>query len=236
MPTPRSSRLGPKRAARRAEDELWQVADRTPDPGGCIFAQSLGVLRPARQRMAILHQRRPDRLTWTMGRLGQRIQLTVSDDRSRRLEQFQRRPESDAVAQCRISPGVQRQSGSGAAPFHASIIRFQNASHQHHPQPGPLESFLPRPDDLSGCDVRGPHFPRPTSQGSGLRAQGSGLGFMAGALFGSFAALFVASWRMRVRGVTWGDLGFRKPESLRRPWPPRAESSPWPSGRSSSLR
>ena len=91
--------------------------------------------------------------------------------------------------------------------------------------------------------VRTFHVPRPRAQGSGLRAQGSGLraqgsglGFMAGALFGSFAALFVASWRMRVRGVTWGDLGFRKPESLRRPWPPRAESSPWPSGRSSSLR
>ena len=41
-----------------------------------------------------------------------------------------------------------------------------------------------------------------------------GLGFMARGLFGSFATLIVASWRMRVRGVTWGDLGFRKPENL----------------------
>ena len=41
-----------------------------------------------------------------------------------------------------------------------------------------------------------------------------GLGFMARALFGSFATLIVASWRMRVRGVPWGALGFRKPENL----------------------
>jgi membrane protease YdiL (CAAX protease family) len=42
----------------------------------------------------------------------------------------------------------------------------------------------------------------------------SGLGFMANGLFWSLTTLIVSSWRMKVRGVTWRDLGFRKPESL----------------------
>jgi hypothetical protein len=40
----------------------------------------------------------------------------------------------------------------------------------------------------------------------------SGLGFIANALLMSCATLIVASWRMKVRGITWRDLGFRNPD------------------------
>lgn len=38
------------------------------------------------------------------------------------------------------------------------------------------------------------------------------LGFMVNGLFWSFTTLLVAIWRMRVRSVTWKDLGLSKPE------------------------
>lgn len=41
------------------------------------------------------------------------------------------------------------------------------------------------------------------------------LGFIANGLLWSLTCLAVASWRMRARGVGWGDLGLRRPES----WP-----------------
>ena len=37
------------------------------------------------------------------------------------------------------------------------------------------------------------------------------IGFIANGLFWSLTTLVVASWRMKVRGVTWKDLGLRKP-------------------------
>jgi hypothetical protein len=37
--------------------------------------------------------------------------------------------------------------------------------------------------------------------------------FIANGLFWSFTGLLVAVWRMNVRGVTWADLGLRRPES-----------------------
>ncbi len=40
------------------------------------------------------------------------------------------------------------------------------------------------------------------------------IGFIANGLFWSFTTLVVASWRMKVRGVTWKDLGLVKPKSL----------------------
>ncbi len=40
------------------------------------------------------------------------------------------------------------------------------------------------------------------------------VGFIANGLFWSFTTLVVASWRMKVRGVSWKDLGLRKPENL----------------------
>ncbi|MBT3479767.1 MAG: CPBP family intramembrane metalloprotease [Candidatus Marinimicrobia bacterium] len=42
------------------------------------------------------------------------------------------------------------------------------------------------------------------------------IGFIANGLFWSFTTLVVASWRMRVRGVTWNDLGLRKPKSIKK--------------------
>jgi hypothetical protein len=39
-------------------------------------------------------------------------------------------------------------------------------------------------------------------------------GFIANGLFWSFTTLVVATWRMRVRGVTWKELGLRKPENF----------------------
>lgn len=38
------------------------------------------------------------------------------------------------------------------------------------------------------------------------------IGFIANGLFWSFTTLLVAIWRMKIRGVTWRDLGLRKPE------------------------
>ena len=40
------------------------------------------------------------------------------------------------------------------------------------------------------------------------------IGFLANGLFWSFTTLIVATWRMRVRKVTWKELGLRKPKSL----------------------
>ena len=42
------------------------------------------------------------------------------------------------------------------------------------------------------------------------------IGFIANGLFWSFTTLIVASWRMKVRGVTWKDLGLIKPDSLQK--------------------
>jgi len=41
-------------------------------------------------------------------------------------------------------------------------------------------------------------------------------GFMANGLFWSLTTLAVASWRMRARGVTWVELGLRRPENINR--------------------
>jgi len=40
------------------------------------------------------------------------------------------------------------------------------------------------------------------------------IGFMGNGLFWSLTTLVVATWRMRVRNVTWKELGLRKPQSL----------------------
>ena len=40
------------------------------------------------------------------------------------------------------------------------------------------------------------------------------VGFIANGLFNSFITLAVAIWRMKVRGVTWKDLGLRKPKKF----------------------
>lgn len=40
------------------------------------------------------------------------------------------------------------------------------------------------------------------------------IGFIANGLFWSFITLVVATWRMKVRGVNWKELGLRKPENL----------------------
>ncbi len=40
------------------------------------------------------------------------------------------------------------------------------------------------------------------------------LDFIANGLFWSLSTLVVATWRMRVRNVTWKDLGLRKPKSI----------------------
>jgi len=42
------------------------------------------------------------------------------------------------------------------------------------------------------------------------------VGFLANGLFWSFSTLAVATWRMSVRGVTWKELGLRKPKSLKK--------------------
>jgi len=44
----------------------------------------------------------------------------------------------------------------------------------------------------------------------------SSFGFIANGLFWSLTTLVVATWRMRVRGISWAELGLRKPESLTR--------------------
>ncbi len=40
--------------------------------------------------------------------------------------------------------------------------------------------------------------------------------FLVTGLFWSFTTLIVASWRMKVRGVTWKELGLTKPKSLKK--------------------
>jgi hypothetical protein len=40
------------------------------------------------------------------------------------------------------------------------------------------------------------------------------IGFIVNGLFHSFTTLIIAMWRMRVRGVTWGNLGLRQPKSI----------------------
>lgn len=40
--------------------------------------------------------------------------------------------------------------------------------------------------------------------------------FIVSGLFWSFTTLLVASWRMKVRGVTWKDLGLAKPKSIKK--------------------
>ena len=40
------------------------------------------------------------------------------------------------------------------------------------------------------------------------------IGFLANGLFWSFTTLIVATWRMRVRGVTWKELGLRRPKNF----------------------
>ncbi len=40
------------------------------------------------------------------------------------------------------------------------------------------------------------------------------LGFLSNGLFWSFTTLVIATWRMKVRNVTWKELGLRKPKSL----------------------
>lgn len=42
------------------------------------------------------------------------------------------------------------------------------------------------------------------------------IGFIINGLFWSFTTLIIATWRMKVRNVTWKDLGLRKPESLKK--------------------
>jgi hypothetical protein len=40
--------------------------------------------------------------------------------------------------------------------------------------------------------------------------------FLINGLFWSFSTLIIATWRMKVRGVTWKDLGLRKPKSIKK--------------------
>jgi len=40
------------------------------------------------------------------------------------------------------------------------------------------------------------------------------VGFIANGLFWSLTTLIIASWRMKVRGVSWKDLGLKKPDNL----------------------
>jgi len=42
------------------------------------------------------------------------------------------------------------------------------------------------------------------------------LGFMGNGLFWSFSGLAVATWRMRARGITWAEIGLRKPDDIKR--------------------
>lgn len=42
----------------------------------------------------------------------------------------------------------------------------------------------------------------------------SKVGFIANGLFWSLTTLVVASWRMKVRGVSWKDLGLKKPKNV----------------------
>jgi hypothetical protein len=40
------------------------------------------------------------------------------------------------------------------------------------------------------------------------------IGFIANGLFWSFTTLVIAAWRMKVRNITWKELGLRKPDNL----------------------
>ena len=42
----------------------------------------------------------------------------------------------------------------------------------------------------------------------------SSVGFIANGLFWSFTTLAIATWRMKVRGITWKDLGLRRPNHI----------------------
>jgi membrane protease YdiL (CAAX protease family) len=42
----------------------------------------------------------------------------------------------------------------------------------------------------------------------------SQLPFIANGLMWSFSTFIIALWRMKVRNITWKDLGLRKPQSL----------------------
>jgi len=42
------------------------------------------------------------------------------------------------------------------------------------------------------------------------------LGFIVNGLIWSLSTLAVATWRMRVRGITWNELGLHKPKSLKK--------------------
>ena len=44
----------------------------------------------------------------------------------------------------------------------------------------------------------------------------SSFGFMTNGLFWSLTTLVVATWRMRARGVTWTELGLRKPDNIKK--------------------
>jgi len=41
------------------------------------------------------------------------------------------------------------------------------------------------------------------------------VGFIVNGLFWSFSTLAIATWRMKARGISWKDLGLRKPESIK---------------------
>lgn len=41
------------------------------------------------------------------------------------------------------------------------------------------------------------------------------VGFIANGLFWSFSTLIVATWRMKVRGVKWKEIGLRKPRDIK---------------------
>jgi hypothetical protein len=40
------------------------------------------------------------------------------------------------------------------------------------------------------------------------------VGFIANGLFWSFSTLIIANWRMKVRGISWKDLGLRRPDNI----------------------
>ncbi len=42
------------------------------------------------------------------------------------------------------------------------------------------------------------------------------VGFIANGLFWSFSTLIIATWRMKVRNITWKELGLCKPKSLKK--------------------
>ncbi len=44
----------------------------------------------------------------------------------------------------------------------------------------------------------------------------SKVSFIVNGLFWSFSTLIIATWRMKVRGISWKDIGLRKPESIKK--------------------